>query len=42
MKIDDFIIEVKLVLNKELYEANLITYNQYIMAIKEIRKSNLC
>lgn len=42
MKIEEFLIEIKLLLNAELYEANLINYNQYSKSIKEIRKKKIC
>lgn len=42
MQIEDFLIEVKLILNNELYESNLITYSQYTKALKEIRKKKVC
>ena len=42
MKIEEFIEEIELIINSELYEVNLITYTQYITALKEIGKKKVC
>lgn len=42
MKIEEFIIEIKLIINNDLYEKKLITYEDYVRGIKEVRKNNKC
>lgn len=42
MNIEKFIKEVILILNNDLYEKNLITYNQYQKAINEVRRKKIC
>ena len=42
MKIEEFIKEIKLIINNDLYEKKLITYEDYIKVIKEARKNNKC
>lgn len=42
MEIEKLIKEIKLIINNDLYEKNLITYKEYINAIKEVQKKNKC
>lgn len=42
MKIDELITEIKIIINNELYENNLITYSEYIKVLKEVRKKKIC
>lgn len=42
MNIEEFINEIKLIINSDLYEKNLITYSEYTKVINEVRKKKIC
>lgn len=42
MNIDDFIKEIKLIINNDLYAKNIITYSDYLKVINEVRKKKIC
>mgnify|MGYP003303453652 CR=1 FL=1 len=42
MNIDNFIKELELIINSDLYDKNLITYSDYLKVINEVRKKKKC
>ncbi len=40
MKIEEFITEIKLIINNELYQSNLISYDKYEQVVQKIGKKN--